>query len=256
MVRMVRIARIVRKPVAVPRREVAVALCAALWLTALVALVGCGRAPSGSIGSNKAGRGLVGQVSSEPGKNADESPGSTQLDLSGKRIITREEVKPPAPAFNFTLIDQYGQRVSLGDLKGKLVLISFIYTNCPESCPMIPRQYLQIQQRFAEAIASGKLALVLITTDPEQDTPERLRRYTDRLGGKWLFLTGKLDEMQGVWRGYGVYREVKERLREVVVYHSYRTILIDGEGKVRFIYTGIWQPETVINDIAHLLGNY
>lgn len=215
-------------------------------------LYGCGSAPSSNAG--RPAGGLVGQVSSEPGKNADDSPGSSQLDLSGKRIVTREEVSPPAPAFNFRLTDQEGRRVSLEDLRGKLVLISFIYTNCPESCPLIPRQYLQVQRRFNEAVESGRLVLVLVTTDPETDTPDRLKRYTERLGGKWLFLTGNLNEMKEVWRGYEVYREVKERLREVVVYHSYKTYLIDGEGKVRFKYTGIWPVHEVVGDVEALLA--
>lgn len=217
-----------------------------------LALNGCGPAPSG--GADQPGGGLVGQVGSVPGRNADDSPGSTQLDLSGKRIVAREELKPPAPAFDFRLTDQSGKLVSLADLKGRLVLVSFIYTNCPESCPLIPRQYLQIQRRFTEAVDDGRLVLVLVTTDPERDTPDRLKRYTDRLGGRWLFLTGGLDEMKEVWRRYEVYREVKERVREVVVYHSYKTYLIDGEGNARFKYTGIWATQDVIGDLDALLA--
>lgn len=182
-----------------------------------------------------------------------ESPAVRHPEVAGFRVIRREVVQPPASAYPFRLIGHSGAPVSLGDLAGKVVLLSFVYTNCPEACPLLTEAYLQLQQRFATQMERGELALVFVTTDPEHDTPAVLQDYTLGRGGKWLFLTGDLSTLHGVWDGYQVYREAKKDLRQVVVYHSYKTFLLDGQGMIRYQYEGVWQQGMVKSDIQELL---
>jgi len=195
----------------------------------------------------------VGCQAAAPTPPDEVSPGVLYPEVAGRRVVTRQEIIPPTPAFNFRLTAQSGSRVSLADLRGKVVAITFIYTNCPDACPLLAANYLQIQREFPEALERGDLALVLITTDPERDTPERLRQYTQALGGKWLFLTGSLAEMETVWREYGVYREVRERTKEIIIYHSYITYLLDRQGMNRIKHVGVWYPRDLIPDIGALL---
>ncbi|MBI2887215.1 MAG: SCO family protein [Chloroflexi bacterium] len=182
-----------------------------------------------------------------------ESPAVRHPEVAGFRVVKREVVQPPTAAYSFRLVGHTGAPVSLGDLAGKVVLLGFVYTNCPEACPLLTEAYLQLQERFASQMERGELALVFITTDPEHDTPSVLQDYTLGRGGKWLFLSGDLPSLQGVWDGYQVYRKSRKDLREVVVYHSYKTFLFDGQGMIRYQYEGVWQQGTVAPDIQELL---
>lgn len=183
-----------------------------------------------------------------------ESPAIRHPEVSGMRAVSRTPLDPPVAAADFGLVDHLGNRVALADMTGKTVLMSFLYTNCPEACPLTTAHYLELQRRFADEVASGKLALVLVTTDPERDTPEALRAYTEARGAKWTFLTGDLQTMQRMWADYDVYHEIRRDLYEVVVYHSYRTYLVDSTGMIRFSYDGVWQPSEMATDIEGLLG--
>lgn len=187
------------------------------------------------------------------GANEDISPGVKHPETAGFRVVEREEKDPPVPASNFTLIDQTGQTVSLDDFKGQVVMMSFLYTNCPEACPLVAANFVNVQRQLSEGPKAENLIQILISTDPENDTPARLRAYTRGIGGKWLFLNGDLEDVAEVWEAYNIYREVQERNREIVVYHSYRTFLIDQDGQIRFEHVGVWFPDDILPDVQLLL---
>ena len=91
---------------------------------------------------------------------------------------------------NFRLTERGGSTVTLADLRGKVWLANFIYTECTETCPL---QSLQVQRLQEEFTGASELRFVSITVDPSHDTPEVLQRYADRYGAdpeRWLFLTG------------------------------------------------------------------
>ena len=180
------------------------------------------------------------------------SPAIAHPEVSGMRVVSRTPVVPAVPAYDFELTDHSGAALALHDLRGRVVLLSFLYTNCPEACPLLSEHYLDLQRRFAAGLERGDLSLVLITTDPERDTPARLQEYTLARRGEWHFLTGELATMGRVWAGYGVYREARKELQDVVVYHSYKTFLIGPDGKVRYEYQGVWQADDVAADIESL----
>ena len=189
----------------------------------------------------------------QPAHHHQESPAVQRPELSGFAAVSREVISPHTAAPWFRLVDQSGASVTLQDLKGRTVLLSFLYTNCPEACPLLTGRYLQLQREFSGAIAKNDLALVFITTDPQRDTPSRLLDYTQSQDGKWLFLTGDEETLSPVWQQYDVYREARKAKEEVVIYHSYRTYLIDQSGDVQVKYTGVWPSETVAEDVSKLL---
>lgn len=183
----------------------------------------------------------------------EQSPAVGRPEVAGKQVVSREKLDPPEPAPDFNLTNYTGERVSLNSLRGKVVMISFIYTRCPEACPLLTSAYLRLQREFQEEVDRGDLALVFITTDPDYDTPARLEKYTQSRGGKWYFLTGEEPDCQEVWRRYGIYREITERLRDVIVYHSYKIFLIDRNGMIRYRYIGIWSASDLIPDVREVL---
>jgi protein SCO1/2 len=92
---------------------------------------------------------------------------------------------------SFSLVDRSGRRVTLEDLTGKVWIANFIYTHCPDTCPLQSAQMAKLQTDFA---AEEDLRLVSITVDPERDTPAVLSQYASRYGAdpdRWLFLTGE-----------------------------------------------------------------
>lgn len=91
---------------------------------------------------------------------------------------------------DFRLTERGGSSVTLADLRGKVWLANFIYTECTETCPL---QTLQVQRLQEEFSGARDLRFVSITVDPVHDTTEALRRYAERYGAdpeRWLFLTG------------------------------------------------------------------
>jgi cytochrome oxidase Cu insertion factor (SCO1/SenC/PrrC family) len=91
---------------------------------------------------------------------------------------------------DFSLIERSGRRVGLADLAGKVWIANFIYTHCPDTCPLQSAQMTKLQTDFA---AERDLLLVSITVDPERDTREVLSEYAKRYDAdrdRWLFLTG------------------------------------------------------------------
>ena len=157
------------------------------------------------------------------------------------------------PAPNFTLTSQDINPVALADLRGKVVAVTFIYTECPDICPMLTQKMAQVQDELGTDFGK-KIAFVSISLDPEQDTPEVLKDYAQFWGAKpegWSFLTGSLDAVRDVTRRYGVFFSKKE---DGSVEHSQLTTLVDAEGQMRVQYLGArFDPEEFRRDLMSLV---
>lgn len=108
------------------------------------------------------------------------------------------------PAPDFQLPDAHGKVVRLQDFRGKTVALTFIYTDCPDVCPLIAQKFRVARGQLGSDV--NRVALVAITVDPETDTPGRIAAYTEAMGmtGRWWFLTGSRQELQPIWAAYGV----------------------------------------------------
>src|SRR5436189_685611 len=106
----------------------------------------------------------------------------------------------PAPDFHLT--DQNGAAVSLANLQGKAVVLTFFFTNCPDACPRTAETFRQAADQLGAD--AGRVAFVAVSLDPEGDTPQAIQdflaahRVTDRL----LYLTGPRTELEAVWKAY------------------------------------------------------
>jgi protein SCO1/2 len=165
--------------------------------------------------------------------------------------MVRQTIEGKAPAL--ALVDQAGQPLALSDLRGKVVLLTFIYSSCSDVCPLITVAMAAIQHRLTEA-ERERIFFLSVTTEPEVDTPEVLRAYAHRHNAdltSWAFLTGSLPAVQDVWRSYGL--SVKRRA-EGGVDHPGWTLLLDREGMVRYRYLGgLLEAEVVLQDLRSLV---
>jgi protein SCO1/2 len=116
------------------------------------------------------------------------------------------------PAPPFTLTSQDGKSVALTDLRGKVLAVTFIYTGCPDICPLVTQKMVDVQNALGAEFGT-KIAFVSITLDPEHDTPAVLKDYAQSWGAKpngWMLLTGSPAAIRDVTRRYGVFFAKKE----------------------------------------------
>jgi protein SCO1/2 len=158
------------------------------------------------------------------------------------------------PAPEFALTDQYGKRVALKDLRGKVLAITFIFASCTDTCPLLTAKMAGLQDRLG-ADFGPQVYFVSITVDPERDTPEVLKRYAEAHRANaagWAFLTGTPAEIREVARRYGIYYKKTQRGD---VDHTFLTSLVDRSGTLRVQYMGIrFNPDEMLRDLQSLSG--
>jgi protein SCO1 len=164
--------------------------------------------------------------------------------------IGRRLVDSSVPDFKLT--DQDGKRFSFTAARGKLVLVTFAFTTCPDVCPLLTAKFAAIQMALDERHFRDYL-LLTITTDPERDSAAVLKNYAARFEANlqhWSFLTGTHAELAKVWR---VFHLNITKTQSGDVYHTTLTSLIDRQGKRRVDYYGDkWQDKQVLKDIQWL----
>src|SRR5215468_5912703 len=157
------------------------------------------------------------------------------------------------PAPEFTLTTQDNVRLSLKDLRGKVVAVTFIYASCADTCPLLTAKLAGLQARLG-ADFGPKVFFASITVDPERDTPEVLTRYAQAHGAKlagWAFLTGTPAEILAIEKKYGIFARRNPRGD---VDHTFLTSLIDRDGILRVQYLGVrFDPNEFLADLRSLL---
>ena len=157
------------------------------------------------------------------------------------------------PAPEFALTNQDGKRIALKDLRGKVLVVTFIYARCADTCPLLTAKLAGLQSRLG-ALFGPQVFFISITVDPERDTPAVLKRYARAHGANstgWAFLTGTPAEIAEVAKHYGVYYKKTPRGD---VDHSFLTSLVDQSGLLRVQYIGVrFNPDEMLSDIKNLL---
>lgn len=162
----------------------------------------------------------------------------------------RLDADEPAPAFSLT--DQNGRRTALTDFRGRVVIVTFLFTNCTDVCPVLPQMLARVDQLLSEE-ERRKLAYVGISIDPRRDTPERLREFIKSHGldaSRWTLLTGSVKELTQAANDYGVVVRPDPRLDFV---HNTVFVLIDGKGRLRTEFHGLATPTEEIARAARAL---
>jgi protein SCO1/2 len=167
----------------------------------------------------------------------------------GDREKYFQPINKEAP--DFVLRDAEGRPVSLADLRGKVVVLHFIYTNCPDVCPLHAERVAEIQAMVNQTPMRELVQFVTITTDPEHDTPEVMRTYGPAHGldpVNWLFLTSGSD------RAEDTTRNLAERFGHRFIetengyqIHGVVTHVIDPEGRWRANFHGLkFEPTNLV----------
>lgn len=167
-----------------------------------------------------------------------------------KGEIGRRETNLAAPSF--TLIDQSGKNFHFKPASGKVVLVTFVYTTCPDVCPLFSAHFAAIQRALDDDQREDYL-LLTISTDPKRDTPAKMKAYAAAFKANdkhWRFLTGTPKNLSPVWKQFGV--NVKDH-GNGQIQHTNLTTLIDPQGRRRVDYYGDkWLVKEVLKDIKWL----
>ena len=159
---------------------------------------------------------------------------------------------PPA----FTLTTQSGETLRWEDLRGKVVLVSLVFTTCGGSCPATTHRMSQVALALADQglLKDDRVRLLSITLDPARDTPEVLREYAktyDADPAHWTFLTGSREQVAKVHAAWGMWAKPATNGQ---FDHPSRVFLVDGRGRVREIYNlDFFKPGWVLEDVQSLL---
>lgn len=167
-----------------------------------------------------------------------------------KGEIGRQEVQ--TPVLDFNLIDQEEKPFRFSSIRGKPVVATFVFTTCPDICPLITAKFASIQRQLQEK-KHNDYWLLTITTDSERDTPAALKAYAKQYQadfGRWSFLTGSPEELARVWKAFGVN---VAKLGSGQIQHTGLTTLIDRNGIRRVNYWGEkWLEANVLKDLSSL----
>jgi protein SCO1/2 len=161
------------------------------------------------------------------------------------------ELDPPQPTPDFTLTDQSGQKVSMADQRGKLVLLTFLYTNCPDVCPLITQNLNQALQMLGAS--RDDVRVLAVSVDPEGDTPKSVDEYAKahHLLPEFHYLIGSREELTRVWKAYDVAAVASD---PELVDHTAYTMLVDQSGEGRVIYDASVKAKDVVHDAGELLS--
>jgi len=175
----------------------------------------------------------------------------TSLCFGGTGVLA-DPLPEIGPAPGFSLVNQNGESFSLAQIRGQVAVVTFIFTGCSASCPLLTAKLVTIGGMLGSD--ASKVTFVAITVDPMNDTPEVLKRYAQLFSAPekhFTFLTGDFNSIQATGRSYGAYLNTQA---ERDVEHTFLTSIVDQSGMLRVQYLG-WRfdPEEFVADLKSLV---
>ena len=180
-------------------------------------------------------------------------------------VLLLSACSPAKPEFNaidltgadyaqgFELVDPFGQRRQLSDFKGKVVVVFFGFTQCPDFCPTTLNEWVQVKNSLADK--GDLLQPVFITLDPERDTPELLKAYMANFDPSFIALIPALDQLPALAKQYKIYYKKVETgsAGNYTMDHSAGTYVYDTSGRLRLYARYGLGPQALSQDIGKLL---
>ncbi len=164
-------------------------------------------------------------------------------------------IDPAKEIVDFSLTNQADEKVSLHDYKGKLILLAFGYTHCPDVCPVTLARFKQVKD--ALGTQADKVNFVFISVDGERDTPTRMNEYLAMFDPAFVGLTGDQTAARDVIHQYGgefVIKDAEGLRKNYSVDHTATSFLMSTDGKWIRTYAYNTAPEIIVPDIKGVLG--
>ncbi|GAC1377904.1 MAG: hypothetical protein NVS4B7_13030 [Ktedonobacteraceae bacterium] len=157
------------------------------------------------------------------------------------------------PAPDFRLTDQFGKAVSLSQFKGKPVILTFLYTHCPDQCPLTAEKLHATMQSLGRD--AQNVAVLAVSTDPKGDTMAAALAFSKahKMESYWHFLVGAHNELSPIWSKYAVYAAPQTTSGGGSVAHTTAIFVIDKQGRERAFFGDDVTAAQLTTDLQILL---
>ena len=161
-------------------------------------------------------------------------------------------IQSPEPSYDFTLTGANGD-VSLSDYRGKLVLIYFGYTFCPDICPATLANVGQSLRELGKK--ADHVQLIMVSLDPERDTPEKMKAYVAHFDPNFIGVSGNLADLEAIWEELGVFVEKEDTgsAAGYLVSHTSSVYVLDRNGNLILMFPYGTSAVDIASDLSELL---
>ncbi len=162
-------------------------------------------------------------------------------------------INPPLPVTDFSLQTANEEVFRLSEQKGKIVLLFFGYTSCPDVCPVTLATFKQVNDNLGED--AQKVRFVMITADPDRDTPDKVAEYAARFNPEFIGLSGDMTALDSIWKELGVFVEKQESgsATGYLVSHTASVYVLNQSGSLFMTFPYGTTATEIADDIRQIL---
>ena len=162
-------------------------------------------------------------------------------------------INPPLPVTDFSLQTANEEVFRLSEQKGKVVLLFFGYTSCPDVCPVTLATFKQVNDNLGED--AQKVRFVMITADPDRDTPDKVAEYAARFNPEFIGLSGDMTALASIWKELGVFVEKQESgsAAGYLVSHTASVYVLNQSGSLFMTFPYGTTATEIADDIRQIL---
>jgi protein SCO1 len=173
--------------------------------------------------------------------------------LAGPPELHGTLLDPPLPAAEFALQTAGGAATGPQDFRGRLVVLFFGFTHCPDVCPLTMQRLGAAMQELGDR--ADQVQVILVSVDPERDPPDAIDAYAKRFHPGFLGVSGTEEEVRAVASAYGMFfaRNEVGGAAGYTVDHSASTLVLDRDGQLRMIWPFDTTSEKLASDLRYLI---
>ncbi len=175
---------------------------------------------------------------------------AAKVDYKAEAVLSPATAEPPLKLRNYL-----GQPVNIDSYRGKPVLITFVYTHCPDVCPLMISN-LRVAQSLMGSNGPQKAQVIAVSVDSKGDTPKTVKAFlkAHEMTGRMQYLIGSQRELARVWKAWGVGSE-RDAKNPDFVEHSGLVYGITASGKRAVLYSASFKPAAIVHDVPLLASN-
>jgi len=181
---------------------------------------------------------------------AESTTSAAKVDYKAEAVLSPATAEPPLKLRNYL-----GRPVNIDQYRGKPVLITFVYTHCPDVCPLMISN-LRVAQNLMGSSGAQKAQVIAVSVDSRGDTPKTVKAFlkAHEMTGRMQYLIGSQQELARVWKAWGVGSE-RDAKNPDFVEHSGLVYGITASGKRAVLYSASFKPAAIVHDVPLLASN-
>ncbi len=198
---------------------------------------------------------IAGGVALLTTSNASKHPTIGNIRTAKSASYDGSVLAPPGPAPPLSLRNYKGEAVNIDQYRGRAVLVTFLYTHCPDVCPLIASN-LRVAQNLLGPAESSKAQVIAVSVNPRGDTPKTVAAFLADHGmtGRMQYLIGSAHELAPVWKAWGVGSE-QDAAQPQFINHTGLVYGVSASGKRTTVYASSFAPKEIAHDVPLLASS-